>query len=131
MKRRTFIITTAVIGTAAGITVFLKWPKGARWEKLPLMYPVILSGFCDDEVLRNLGISYRKIVPAEDSKEKLTTILTGGIRDKQINSSDISAVASQLEVTVENDFKTGKILTLKGWIISVTEARQCALLSLS
>jgi hypothetical protein len=29
------------------------------------------------------------------------------------------------------DFKSDKLIVIKGWVISETEARQCALLSLS
>jgi hypothetical protein len=35
-----------------------------------------------------------------------------------------------LENKVENDFKTGKIAVIKGWVLSLTEARQCALFSI-
>ena len=33
-------------------------------------------------------------------------------------------------VDVQNDFIKGDIVVIKGWVLSVTEARQCALLSL-
>jgi hypothetical protein len=131
MQRRTFIISTAVVGVAAGVTLYFKWPREPRWEKLPLQYPFILSGFCDEETVRTIGMDFRKLVPSENSKEKLLTLLTGDFQNKQISLSDHSAVANQLEMNVEEDFKNGKFLTVKGWIISETEARQAALLSLS
>ena len=119
------------MGIAAGVTLYFKWPREPKWEKLPLQYPFILSGFCDEATVRNIGITFRNLVPAENSKEKLTNLLTGNFQNKQISLSDHSAVANQLEMNVEEDFKKGKILTVKGWIISETEARQAALLSLS
>jgi hypothetical protein len=131
MKRRTFIYSTAVVGVAAGLTLYYEWPKESKWEKLPLMYPYILSVFCDEATVKNIGLTYRNLVPAENSKEKLTTILTNDFQGKQISFSDHSAVANQLEMNVEKDFKEGKYFTVKGWIISETEARQSALLSLS
>ena len=131
MQRRTFIISTAVVGVAAGVALYFKWPREPRWEKLPLQYPFILSGFCNEETVRTIGINFRKLVPSENSKEKLLNLLTGNFQNKQISLSDHSAVANQLEMNVEEDFKNGKFLTVKGWIISETEARQAALLSLS
>lgn len=131
MKRRTFIYSTAVVGVATGLTLYYKWPKESKWEKLPLMYPYILSGFCDETTVKNIGLTYRNLVPAENSKEILTKILTSYFQSKQISFSDHPAIANQLEMNVEKDFKEGKYLTVKGWIISETEARQCALLSLS
>jgi hypothetical protein len=131
MKRRTFIISAAVVGVAAGVTLYIKWPREPKWEKLPLQYPFILSGFCDEETVRKIGINYRDLVPAENSKEKLMDLLTRNFQNKLISLSDHSAVANQLEMYVEEDFKEGKFLNIKGWIISETEARQSALLSLS
>ncbi|HXB29608.1 MAG TPA: hypothetical protein VNW49_07305 [Puia sp.] len=131
MQRRTFIISSAVVGVAAGVTLYIKWPRDPKWEKFPLQYPFILSGFCDEETVRNIGINFRNLVPAENSKEKLLDLLTGNFQNKQISLSDHSAVANQLEMNVEEDFKNGKFLTIKGWLISETEARQAALLSLS
>ncbi len=131
MQRRTFIISAAVVGVAAGVTLYIKWPREPKWEKFPLQYPFILSGFCDEETVRNIGINFRYLVPAENSKEKIMDSLTGNFKNKQVSLSDHSAVANQLEMNVEEDFKEGKFLTVKGWIISETEARQCALLSLS
>ena len=131
MKRRTFIKSTAVVGVAAGVTLYFKWPREPKWEKLPLQYPFILSGFCDEAIVRSIGITFRNLVPSENSKEKLTDLLTKDFQNKQISISDHSAVANQLEMNVEEDFKKGKFLIVKGWIISKTEARQCALLSLS
>jgi hypothetical protein len=32
---------------------------------------------------------------------------------------------------VETDFKSERLIVIKGWVLSQTEARQCALLSLS
>jgi hypothetical protein len=131
MKRRTFILSTAVVGVAAGVTLYFKWPREPKWEKLPLLYPYILSGFCDEGTVRNIGITFRNLFPAENSKEKLIDLLSRDLKSKQISLSDHSAVANQLEMNVEKDFKEGKFLTIKGWMISDTEARQSALLSLS
>jgi len=39
--------------------------------------------------------------------------------------------AMEIEKIVEKDFKSERLFMIKGWILSETEARQCALLSLS
>ncbi len=131
MKRRTFIVSTALIGVGAGAALYLKWPREPKWEKFPLLYPYILSGFCDEGTVRNLGNAFRTLVPAENSKEKLMDLLTQNFQSLQISLSDHPAVANQLEIKAEKDFREGRFRTIKGWIISETEARQCALLSLS
>jgi hypothetical protein len=131
MKRRTFIISTAVVGTAVGATILFKWKKGLEWKEHPLLYPLILSGFCDEKTIRNIGLSYRTLVPNENSKDKLLTLLTNGMSSKQFKSSDYPLVVSQLEMNIEKEFKEKKDIIINGWVLSETEARQCALLSLS
>jgi hypothetical protein len=131
MKRRTFILTTIAAGTMVGMAVFFEDDKGSIKGKSPYMYPLILSGFCDENTIRHIGKSYRSLVPGENSKEKLMTLLEGDFKSKFNESSDYQLIVRQLEWQVENDFKKEKILIINNWVISETEARQCALLSLS
>jgi hypothetical protein len=131
MKRRTFILTAAAAGTAVAIAIVLKWNKGSKWEKSPLKYPLILSIFCDEETLRNIGNGYISRAPAENSTEKLTALLTAQFKAENVELSDSFRVASEVEIQAEDDFKKSRYLILDSWIISETEARQCALLSLS
>ena len=131
MKRRTFIISIAVVGMAVGIPVFLNLKKGSKWKEHPLLYPLILSGFCDEKTIRKIGVSYRALVPNENSEDKLLALLTNGMSNRQTKSSDYALVVSQLEMKIEKDFKEKKDKIINGWVLSETEARQCALLSLS
>jgi hypothetical protein len=43
---------------------------------------------------------------------------------------DKKLIQKLLDSRVEQDFKTGKTVTAGGWVLSVTEARQCALYSI-
>ena len=132
MKRRTFILTTAAAGTAVGLGIWYKWFQGAKWKNHPIMFPLVLSSFCDEVSLRNIGKSYITLFPSENSKDKLlSSLLKDGINNKQLQSSNYDDVISQLEMKVEKDFREEKILLINGWILSPTEARQCALMSLS
>ncbi|HNG63445.1 MAG TPA: hypothetical protein PLK54_06810, partial [Ferruginibacter sp.] len=58
-------------------------------------------------------------------------LLLSDASGKQVSSSDKEAVALLIEKKTLEDFNTSRILILKGWVISVTEARQCALFSLT
>lgn len=42
---------------------------------------------------------------------------------------DNTQLAQLLEENIRNDYSSGNIVTLKGWVLSLTEARQCALYS--
>ena len=85
----------------------------------------------DEESLRVIGNSYRAKRPDENSKEKLLNALTRGMQTNQSVTNDMTNQAMEIEKNVEMDFKSDKLIVIKGWVISETEARQCALLSLS
>jgi hypothetical protein len=130
MNRRTFLYGSIVAGTGLGITGIYLWNKESKWKRQPFYYPYILSGICDDDTLRKIGSTYRKMVPAEDSKEKLLNLINKKLNLKD-KSKDNSVLVNELELNVEQDFREEKIVRITGWILSTTEARQCALLSLS
>jgi len=74
------------------------------------------------------GQDYLKQAPDENSKNKLADLLTNN--SSVTLSSDIKTIYSYFDNRVKQDFANGKIAVVDGWILSVTEARQCALYSL-
>jgi len=46
-------------------------------------------------------------------------------------SADSALVASQLAKKIQQDFQQDKTVVVDGWVLSRTEARQCALFSLT
>jgi hypothetical protein len=75
--------------------------------------PDFLSHVCDIPTIRQLGAAYRVQTPAEASQEALIALLLPGVTAQ----------------TIKTDYAKGNIVTLKGWVLSRTEARQCALFS--
>jgi hypothetical protein len=69
--------------------------------------PEMLSALADKSTLRAIGRAYLEKFPA--NKESLQQLVS--------------------TANVEQDFASGNIVVVKGWVLSVTEARQCALLS--
>ena len=96
-----------------------------------MVRPAILSRFCDEKEIYEIGKHYRSCVPAEGQKEKLKQLLLTNEYGKKIASSDDPAISEWIEEKVSNDFESGKIVMIDGWVLSVTEARQCALLSIT
>ena len=70
--------------------------------------PEMLSSLTDKKTLREIGHEYLKQYPAE--KNQLQDLI--------------------VPQNVQSDFSKGNIVVIKGWVLSVTEARQCALLTL-
>jgi hypothetical protein len=90
--------------------------------------PVFLSHIFDRETLASIGKSYRQMIHDESDKNKLMTKLleNSGLH----NTSPSKTVRKYFADLIREDFEKGRTIIVEGWILSVTEARQCALFSL-
>lgn len=118
MKRRKFIFLSTTAALAAGTAYWYFKPPDYALED-----PRILSHILDDNAIVEIGKAYRRHRPEEDSAETLLHLLSS---DNTGGNSDVSKVTHK----IANDFEKGNTLIMDGWVISVTEARQCALFSI-
>jgi hypothetical protein len=109
MNRSTFIFLT-LAGTASVVLP----SSGCRHEPDPLAHPDFLSHVCDAATIARIGEAYRKQAPEEAQKDKLIGLLQAGVDPRRIRA----------------EYAAGNTVILKGWVLSLTEARQCALYSL-
>lgn len=132
MKRRTFIVTATALGSAVVIPLLYNRYRISRWKNLPpLIHPLVLSHFLDEESIRKIGMAYRSLVPAEDSKKQLLQVLSPRDKSKSPARAENSVDGQSLEKKIEQEFKAENVTIVNGWVLSVIEARQCALLSFS
>ncbi len=131
MKRRTFIYTAIVLTAVLGLGDLFLLNHESKWKKRPFLYPLILSNILDENWLRIIGNSYRVMKPDENSKEKLLNAITNEMHTMQDKTYDSPNQLNEIEKIVEMDFRSEKLIVIRGWVLSETEARQCALLSLS
>lgn len=113
MKRRDFV--WAVVGGVGAVSVAAYFLFDDVEYDPAIAQPRALSLILDDKGIQAIGEQYRKQVPDESSANTLAKILKGA--------------GSDVEDKIANDFKTGNTVIVDGWILSVTEARQCALSS--
>lgn len=125
MDRRRFLALGGASTLSLAVPAVWGWARPPRKPKA-LSRPALLLMFGDPDRVRGLGRCYRAAVPAEDSREALVAALQG-----EIGPVSPSTAASRLEEQVREDFAAGRTVTVKGWVLSRTEARQCALFSLS
>ncbi len=130
MIRRSFLDKTAFAAAIVVAGGIVKWRVFSP-KKLTLASPLMLSGFCDEATLRDLGRKYLAQVPGERSAKILFSRLAADGARRGADEPDENEGASEAASQAEQDFRTKKILIIDGWIISQTEARQCALLALS
>jgi hypothetical protein len=118
MQRRTFIKIVGIAGTA-GLPI--SGCEGAATIDEVLRLPYFLSGVSDIAALQSIGRKFGKSFPEQYDAVKL---------GQQQPISDPSVLASLLADKTTRDFNTGDTIVLEGWVLSLTEARQCALFSL-
>jgi hypothetical protein len=123
MDRRAFVGLSAYTALA----LMLPFAEGCESKPgdTPWAQPLLFSRIADAKTIRDAGLAYRKMMTGEDDKGKLTVLLTA---QNTITSKD--AIQASLDNRVKQDFRSGKIVTVNGWVLSVTEARQCALFSI-
>ena len=117
LDRRRFLQLTAVgvIGSVAEIAC-------ARDNGSALAHPELVDMLGSDRV-RQLGERYRAATPGENNAEKL--------RDAISRGGGLHLFRSSIDDQINDDFKNGRTVVVDGWILSVTEARQAALFSLT
>ena len=84
--------------------------------------PHSLSAICTRDKMIDLGLAYRQIT-GENNLDSLKGLLAIERDSPFINRQ------KQLEERISEDFKQDHTIMIDGWLLSITEARQCALLS--
>jgi hypothetical protein len=120
MKRKKFILMTAASLAAISIPFAYSCLTDHDYDRL-LAQPGSLAFIWDNQTINEIGNKYRLQVPNEKKERALVGEL--------LADADTDNLALSLEEKVINDFKTGNTIIVDGWILSITEARQCALSS--
>jgi hypothetical protein len=128
MQRRKFIQVSAVGTTAIVFTgISCRYKHTALYNILDK--PRQLSGICDLNTLREIGKSYHLQAPSESGVDKLADLLsTDSAGNKFSSSSDDLFIQNLINQKIKHDFETDNTVIVNGWVITITEARQCALL---
>ena len=121
MERRTFIQLSAY--TALALT--LPFAESCSSKNSPMDLPLLNTKNKDKKMLTEAGLAYRKAHQDEDSQAILSQKLSRGMP-----TLDADALSRALNFQVKQEFKAGTTVTVSGWVMSVTEARQCALFSI-
>ena len=117
LDRRRFLQLTAL-----GVIGSVSENACARDNRSAVAHPQLVEMLGADRV-RELGERYRAATPGEDSAEKL--------RDAISRGGGLHLFRTSIDDQINDDFKSGRTVVVDGWILSVTEARQAALFSLT
>jgi len=124
MNRRNFVLLTSAGVAALAIPTLVYTMHKNPIDEL-LFQPQSLAKIWDTDTMNIIGLDYMLKVPKENRERILVKRLMGK------SGSESENLATRLEKQIRNDFTTGNMVMVDGWILSVTEARQCALFSLT
>ncbi len=121
MNRRYFILAGSA-GIAAITFPAYYYFRDIEYDSL-LAQPASLLLIWDAGEIREIGNKYRLLKPDEERQNVLVKLLTGGIYAH--SPVNVESMAER----IKKDFEIGNTILVDGWMLSVTEARQCALFS--
>ena len=124
MNRRKFLIISTTGVAALAIPVYYQF-LNKNIESDPLIYPQFLSQIWHEDSIKLIGSIYLNQVPKENNKEMLVKLILGNV------SSSNSNLKKVIESQIKKDFETEHVIMVDGWVLSMTEVRQCALYSLT
>ena len=127
MRRRRFLVVAGSALALVGVPgTALTFRTRSRTPLLVRTGLVAVMG--DEEEVRQIGRAYREAVPEEDDPQVLERELlrsagtAGFLPDRSLERA--------LAHRVVREFERGETIEVDGWILSRTEARRSALLSL-
>src|SRR5687767_10652667 len=118
LDRRQFLTATA-----AGAALTLVGAPRAELDATSVLHDLAhpeLLGALGASTVRQIGEAYRALVPDESDRASLETALR----------AELHKARSSKEDPVRADFAAGRVIVVRDWVLSRTEARQCALFSL-
>ncbi|MEB8328276.1 hypothetical protein OO009_02820 [Flavobacteriaceae bacterium KMM 6897] len=124
MKRRKFFLLSLAGLATVAVPSYCVW-KNRNDKKNPLYEPRILTTILEPSEIVEMGRMYCEQFPDTGLEEKLQVFLMDNVDTENKNLESI------LEQEVKKDYQTGNTVILDGWILSETEAVQCALFSFS
>ena len=119
MSRRTFI-ALIVVGLGIGAIPVVRRIRRSKYE--PLIEPLIIASILTKDEIHELGKTYINHFPEENSIDVLDTKLRTHHEANQ-------PIQEHIAKKIAADFKSDNTIMIEGWILSITEARQCALFS--
>jgi hypothetical protein len=131
MKRSRFILIATAAAAGFALPV-INYRCRNSIPGSPLLRPGTLACFCDEETIREIGNDYISMEQyGQKAKKRLEEKIMKGYNGQFSSKSGSAEISDWIEKKIQEDFINQRIVTVNGWILSETEACQCALLSLS
>lgn len=127
MKRRTFLVSAAVLGSGAGIATWVA--TRASYSPAEQAVLSVAEQLADDPDVVLVGKAYLEQTNAETDQRALIEQLAESL--PAVKPVDESGVGNESVIQqVQADFDEGRTVMVEGWTMSVTESQLCALAAL-
>ena len=123
MNRRQFVRLTGLSAVAFGTS---RCSAGADYDMRSLAQPNLIAALGAGPV-RAIGTRYRSVTPNEQDAAALRAAI---LASRPMGARLLPGAGPPIAALIRDDFEGGRTVEVNGWILSVTEARQCALFSL-
>lgn len=133
ITRRHFL--HVLIAVAAGGLGRLAWPWASLVSKHVTSDPLISklgTFFIHKKSAVVVGHAYLQCVPEEANTQLLVRLICSANTDRrrEFLVADLDKLRELLRLQQDQDFEHGRISKVKGWVLSETEVRLCALAAL-
>ena len=127
--RRQFLALGAGAGVAALAVAFRPWNALVASASPPSTAQRLAGLFADPRSARLIGREYLRGAPGEASAGRLVELIAGDVPGGQsaLAAAPDPGLHAFLGARIVDDFARGETAELQGWVLSVTEARLCAL----
>ena len=119
--RRRFVVLTGLslagLAGVGGVRLFWGGPKEVLTERV--------GAVLDGDAVRGVGRAYLEARPHDDDEVRLVRLLETRREWRLVKSS--RDVAHAMSTASLDDFRFGRTVSVRGWHLSETEARACAL----
>lgn len=131
MLRRTFCEITS-IAVASTFVPFMSCSEPDASIDRRLSLPTTMATINESSTIVKVGNAYLDQTPSENSPEILINhLLINSKGDSIPKNTDSKTLQKLMSKKVKADFDNGETVVVRGWVLSRTEARQCALYSLT
>jgi hypothetical protein len=120
------------LGTASAFALAGGVLGGCGRDRDPLRN-ALASFFDDPERAGAVGAAYRRATPTESTIDALLArVLDAGVAEaRALAATDPGALYERLRAQHESDFAFDRVANVGGWMLSLTEARVCAVVSIA
>jgi hypothetical protein len=125
------VITAATAGAIISLSfVYKAWVKYRHQD--PYATPEALLDILDEDTCLYLGSRYLALYPAENKADILKAkMLSASKGDAASHYFGFAATEKVISDTIFREFSLSAMVLIDGWMLSHTEARQCALFYLN